>query len=151
MKSISCSPLWAPVICKELDYVAGPLAQCIVCTDNGKFVAGVLYDGYNGGTVGAHIVVKGAPLKEWFVYIFDYPYHTLGVRKIIVQIAGTNQKSIKLAKSMGFSEECRIAEYYEAGHDLIVMSQKKEDCKVLTDQRWRKLVEKAVGHGKFCR
>jgi RimJ/RimL family protein N-acetyltransferase len=50
------------------------------------------------------------------------------VEKIIAPITGDNDKSIKLVKNMGFTEEARIK---RSNGDMIFFTMLKDNCKFL--------------------
>lgn len=145
MMHISSSTLYLPVLCKCLDYCAGPLAQCIVCADENNYpVAGVIYDGYNGAIIHAHIWIDAErqPIREWYACIFDYPFNRLGVDKIIGQVNSGNEEARKLDEHFGFVLEAEISKYYDDGASLLVYTMTKDQCRVLNSPAWRKLNEK---------
>src|SRR3546814_20179558 len=89
----------SPFLCKALGFSCSSLAQCVVCVDEiGSPIAGVLYDGYNGAIIHAHIWVDAekTPSREWYVAIFDYPFNQLMATKIIGQV---DRKSTRLNSS----------------------------------------------------
>jgi len=138
MKVVDCSNLYLPFHCKKLGYYPSRWANCITCTDDhGKPLAGVVYDGYNGRTVNAHIWVGGRPSKEWYAAIFDYPFNRLMVEKIVGQVNGSNTEAQKLDLHLGFVEEARIAGYSDEG-DLIMYTMTPDQCRVLTSSLWIK-------------
>jgi hypothetical protein len=119
-------------------------AQCITCVDdNGKPLAGVLYDAYNGVSINVHIWVEvdAVPSKDWFAAIFDYPFNKLGVKKLLGQVAGNNDEALRLDKHFGFIEEGRIKDYSENG-DLVLLTMTKDQCRVLNSPRWAKVVRR---------
>lgn len=142
MKKIECGSLWVPVICKEIEYTPGAMAQAIACVDGNNLLAGTVYDHYNGSTVNAHILVRGIPTREWWVAIFDYPFNVLGVRKLVGQVPSTHSEAQKLDKNFGFVEEARIKDFYAEGDDLIVFTMTRDQCKVLNDPRWASVVNR---------
>ena len=130
MKSIDCTTLYFPFLCKALNYYPTRLAQCIVCVDaTGKPVSGAIYDAYNSVSVTAHIWIDAeeTPSKEWYAAIFDYPFNRLGVKKLIGQVAGNN-------------EEARVKDFSEDG-DLIIYSMTKEQSRILNSPKWTRVVD----------
>jgi len=138
MKVVDCSNLYLPFHCKKLGYYPSRWANCITCTDDhGKPLAGVVYDGYNGRTVNAHIWVEGRPSKEWYAAIFDYPFNRLMVEKIVGQVNGSNEEAQRLDEHFGFVEEARVSGYSDEG-DLIMYTMTPDQCRVLTSSLWIK-------------
>lgn len=142
MKAIDCSTLYLPFLCKALNYYPTRLAQCIVCVEDGKPIAGAIYDCYNQLSITAHIWTdpENVPMREWYAAIFDYPFNRLGVKQIVGQVAGNNVEAQKLDEHFGFVEAGRIKEYSEDG-DLILYVMTRENCTILNSERWAKVVE----------
>ena len=136
MKAIEAGSLWVPWMCGELEYNPGPMAQAVCCVEDGELIAGAMYDHYNGHVVNGHIYIRGIPLRQWFVYIFDYPFNVLKVHKIIGQVPSSHIDAIKIDKNLGFVEEARIKGYYGENDDLIIFTMTKDQCKFLNDKRW---------------
>jgi hypothetical protein len=146
MKQIICGTLWIPMLCQRLTYLPTPTAQSIVCADEDGLVAGVVYDHFNGAVVHAHIVVERQATKDWYRAIFDYPFNVLGVKKIVGQVSSYNLKALHLDKSLGFEEEGRIKEFFTSGADMVILTMRREQCKVLNDPLWTSGHKKAVNH-----
>ncbi len=142
MKEIDCTTLYLPFLCKQLGYFPTVLAQCITCVVAGKPVAGVVYDGYTGKSIAAHIwIAKGViPSKDWYAAIFDYPFNRLQVHKVVGEVVSNNVSASRLDKHFGFVEEARIKEYSEDG-DLILYTMTRAQCRVLNSPRWAKVTE----------
>lgn len=141
MKMISSSTTYLPFLSRAVGCVPSAVAQCIMCIDDsGKPLAGVLYDGYNGASISAHIWIdaESSPSREWFCCIFDYPFNRLQVKKIIGQVRSTNDEAMKLDEHFGFSLEAVIEDYFEDG-DLKVYTMRREQCRVLNSRLWNKI------------
>lgn len=147
MKIIDCSTMFLPFLCKMLNFMPSTHAQVIGCVEDGKIIAGVIYDGYNGGSIGAHIWVDvGArPSKEWFVAIFDYPFNRLQVAKIIGQVKRSNDEARKLDEHFGFKMEGSITEYYDDGDSLLIYTMTKDQCRVLNSPKWGRIADRVKG------
>lgn len=141
------SPNYIPILCRHLDYSPTAMATCIVCADAKTLapVAGVIFDGYNGAIIHAHIWVGGMPSREWIAAIFDYPFNRCNVVKIIGQVCSENVQAVKLDEHFGFQLEAKIEEYYPGGFDLLVYTMTREQCRVLTSAAWRKVADRVMG------
>lgn len=142
MRTIDCSNLYLPFLCHKLAYSPTALAQSIVYIGDGKPLAGVVYDNYNGSSVSAHIwIAEGVvPSRTWLAAIFDYPFRRLGVRKIVGQVDSKNSKALRLDERFGFVEEARIKGFF-ADSDLVLYTLTEADCRVLNSPRWGKVVD----------
>jgi RimJ/RimL family protein N-acetyltransferase len=142
VKAIDCSPLYLPLLCKMLDYLPTPWVQCITCLDDGKPIAGVVYDGYNTASISAHIWVEDLcrPSKEWLAAIFDYPFNRLGVKKLVGQVNSSNGEAIKLDEHFGFVLEATVKDFFETG-DMLIYTMTREQCHILNSPRWAPVVD----------
>lgn len=149
MMVISCNRMYMPFLAKALQYTPSQLAECILCLDgeSGMPVAGVIYDGYNGAIIHAHIWVDAErkPCREWWAAIFDYPFNRVKVHKIIGQVNSGNDEARKLDEHFGFVLEATIANYYDDGNDLMVYTMTRDQCRVLNSKAWAKVVSTVMG------
>ena len=100
--------------------------------EDGEMISGVPYEHLTGRSITATIAVAPATgLVKTFLYtIFDYPFHQLGVEKILALIDQSNEKSIHLIERFGFTLETRIADVFEGG-DMLVYTLNRADCRWL--------------------
>lgn len=147
-KFISTDTQYLPFLARAINFGPSALARCIVCTDEtGRPVAGVIYDGYNGHIIHAHIWVdaEATPSREWFAAIFDYPFNKLQVHKIIGQVAGTNEQAQRLDEHFGFVLEAEVVDYFDGGDSLLVYTMTRDQCRVLNSPRWATTVKRVGG------
>lgn len=146
---IISSPTYLPVLCRCMDYSPTALAQCIVCADAKTLapIAGVIYDGYNGAIIHAHIWMDAerTPSREWFAAIFDYPFNRCGVKKVIGQVCSDNKEAQKLDEHFGFVLEAKIDDYYPSGASLLVYTLTREQCRVLNSKAWANVTKRVMG------
>jgi RimJ/RimL family protein N-acetyltransferase len=146
VKVLTTSPTYLPFLCHKLEYTASPLAVCIVCAkQDGEPVAGVIFDGYNGSIIHAHIWVGGAASREWMAAIFDYPFTQLGVTKIIGQVRESNDEARKLDEHFGFHLEAKVEDYFPDEVALLVYTMTRQQCRVLNSPQWSGVVNKIRG------
>jgi RimJ/RimL family protein N-acetyltransferase len=103
-------------------------SEAIGLVRDDKIVAGVIYESYLFSTIVCHIGIIGRLNKAYLAAIFDYPFRVCNVEKIIVPVTEENEKSIKLVKNMGFTEEARIK---RSNGDMIFFTLMKDNCKFL--------------------
>ena len=96
-----------------------------------QIVAGVIYESFMVTTITCHIAIVGRVNKKFLRAIFNYPFRVCNVDKIIAPIIADNDKSIKLVKNMGFTEEARIK---RSNGDMIFFTMLKDNCKFLGDK-----------------
>lgn len=113
------------------DWVAGRGTAIGKLDSEGKLMAGVLYEDYNGANIICHIAGEGNWATKGFLnIIFDYPFNQLGVKRITAPNASNNHKSINLVKRMGFELECIMSEATPVG-DILLFRLFRENCKYL--------------------
>ena len=109
------------------DFPMGCFAA-IGAVDDGKLVAGVVYDHYTETCVTATIAVEKKNLPRQFLRaIFKYPFEQLGVSKIIVYVNEANKASVRLATKLGFAVEAKIKDVYPDGA-MFIMGLNKANC-----------------------
>lgn len=98
---------------------------------DGKLIAGVLYEDWNGANIVEHIAAEGNwACRRFLNVMFDYPFNQLGVRRITAPVAATNIKCINLVTRMGFTLECTLAQANPDG-DVHIFRMFKEECKYI--------------------
>lgn len=112
-------------------------ATAIGLERDGKLVAGVIYENWNGKSLLAHIAVEGRLTRDFIAAIFDYPFNVCGVDKIICPVSSGNSKSIKLVLNMGFVAECKIADAYPDG-DAVFYTLKRANCRFIGERYGKK-------------
>lgn len=66
---------------------------------------------------------------------FEFPFLQARVGVLHSQIPANNAKSVRIAKSFGFSESGRILDGWAPGIDLICFEMRKENCRWIAGQR----------------
>lgn len=102
-----------------------------------SFVAGVLYEQWNGKSIVAHIAVTGRMTPAFLAAIFHYPFIACGAHKVICPIPSDNVRSLSLAQNMGFIEEARIKDAAPTG-DICIHTLTKQNCRFLKDRYGKK-------------
>lgn len=98
---------------------------------DGRLVAGVLYEDFNGANVICHIRGdSGWASRGYLGVIFDYPFRQLGVKRITVPVCSTNTACRKLVEHMGFTLESTLAEATPLG-DMLLYRMFASECKYL--------------------
>ena len=99
---------------------------------DGRLVAGVVYERFNGWNVTCHIRGDGDWADRRFLgLIFDYPFVQLGARRITTTVDDDNEASISLVTKMGFGLECTLKQANPRGGDTLVYRMFKDECKYL--------------------
>lgn len=97
----------------------------------GRLIAGVLYEDWNGANIVEHIAAEGDwACRRFLNVMFDYPFNQLGVKRITAPVASDNQKCINLVTKMGFTLECTLAQATPTA-DVHIFRMFKEECKYI--------------------
>ena len=99
---------------------------------NQKLIAAVVYSNLRDGQIEATIVVED---KNWankaILYaLFAYPFKQCNCNRILVTIRDNNNKSIKLAKKLGFKHEGKLRQMFPP-HDAVLLGMLRSECKWL--------------------
>jgi hypothetical protein len=113
-------------------------SQSIGLEKDGKIVAGVIYENWNGQSIVCHIAILGNLTPTFVAKIFDYAFRQLAVHKVIAPIASINSESIRLVTHMGFKEEAKIKDAHPSG-DIVVFTMTKNECRFLGEKYGKKL------------
>ena len=120
------------------------LSRGIGWQQNGHFVAGVVYESYNGANIYVHIAkLRGVSLPPTFIAaMMDYPFNQLGLRRITAAIADKNTQSKDFAKRLGAKQEGRMREALPDGGTMVIFGLLRKDAeKWLTEPYRRRLGE----------
>lgn len=96
---------------------------------DGKIVAGIIYEQWNGKSITCHAAFDGRLTPAYLREIFYYPFVVCGVNKMIAPVSSSNSKIMKLLDNMGFAEEARIKD--AADGDIVFYTLARPDCRFL--------------------
>jgi hypothetical protein len=113
-------------------YTFDPNGKALGILADGRLVAGVLYERFNG--MGVEVAIAALPEAHWATRktlssLFSFAYQDLGAICITVLVPITNGKSVKLALKLGFEVQCRIRFAAHDGSSLIVLQQFADQCR----------------------
>ncbi len=108
-------------------------AQALGLERDGQIVAGIIYEGWTGKSIVAHLAIRGKITREFMWVISDYAFRQHGCHKVVAPIYADNAPMIRLALNMGFTEEARIRDAQPAG-DLVFYTLTKDRCRFLGER-----------------
>ena len=99
---------------------------------NQKLIAGVAYHNLRDGQIEASIAVtdKNWANKTILYALFAYPFKQCNCHRILVTVRDNNNKSIKLAKRLGFKHEGKLRQMFPP-HDAVLLGMLRSECKWL--------------------
>jgi len=116
---------------------------CIGLTRHGEFVAGVIYEDWNGKSIVAHIAITRCITPAYLAAIFDYPFNVCGAHKIICPVCSDNPRAIKLVSNMGFAIEAALKDAAPTG-DILIFTLTKADCRFLKEHHGKEKASAAA-------
>ncbi len=114
-------------------------AQAIGFERDGKMVAGMFFENFNGRSMIAHMAINGRATAEFYRKCAEYAFKQCGVFKLIAPIPSENVKSIRLVEKMGFLEECRIFNASPDG-DIVLFTLIEQNCRFLKPRYAERMV-----------
>lgn len=120
-----------------------PVAEAIGLERDGKIVAGVIYEHWNGKSVHVHLAIEGPVTREFLWVIADYPFRQLKAYKLIAPILATNARMVKLALKLGFRREASIQDAHPDGN-ILLFTMLERDCRLLKGQYGKRCPSPAV-------
>jgi len=109
-------------------------ARFIGSSFDNEVKAVVVYCGFFGKSCAIHVTGVGSHwiTKDFLKAVFDYPFKQWKLRVIIGTVAGSNRKSLKLSRHLGFREVAVIPDAHDDG-DLVIFEMRPTDCRFIGD------------------
>lgn len=115
---------------QPLAYVPG--MKGIGLEEDGKLIAGVAYEGFNGSNVWMHVAaVPGARwmTREYLTICFAYPFNQLGVRRVSGYVEANNTAARRFDEHLGFKPEATLKGAGKNDGDVLIYCMRREDCR----------------------
>jgi hypothetical protein len=108
----------------------GPYRSIGVICDNG-IVAGFVFHGFVGHEIQCSMASDhpGWWSRDKLRFLFGYPFNQLGVRRITLTVARSNDKSLRLTRKLGFKVEGILRDGAPDGSDMVVLGMLKSECR----------------------
>lgn len=106
---------------------------CLGRVIDGKLRAVAVFCEFKGNMCNFHLCGTGNHWmsKEFLWAMFDYPFEKLRLKVILAVIAGSNKKSLRLGRKLGFKELAKIPDAIDDG-GLVIFTMRPADCRWLT-------------------
>jgi RimJ/RimL family protein N-acetyltransferase len=98
--------------------------------DDGDIKWAVVYDDYElDGSIYIHTAITSPKYvtRRALQAVFEYPFHQLGVKKVLAKINSENHKSLTFNMRLGFQVEAIIEDAYDVGN-MYILSLTPERC-----------------------
>jgi RimJ/RimL family protein N-acetyltransferase len=100
---------------------------------NGRLVAGVIFDDFNGANINMHVASDGSRgwlNREYLWFCFYYPFVQLGVKRITGIVPECNEAAARFDEHIGFELEARLKDAHPDG-DLLIYKMTSDKCRWL--------------------
>ena len=123
---------WVGARVDETDFGDGAVALGV--EEDGKVLAGVVFNLYNGPSICMH--VAAVPDKRWmtreFLWrVFAYPFIQLDCRRVTGLVRVDNYEAQRFDEHIGFRREGLLRQAAADGTDMILYGMLKEECRWL--------------------
>lgn len=108
----------------------GPFYAMGICRDNGEYVAGIVFNQFNGVNATCHIAVKR--ISKQFIELLKhgsrYAYEQCGLKRLTGLVESGNAKALRLDRKIGFEPEAVLSQAGREGQDIVVMVMWADKC-----------------------
>lgn len=101
---------------------------------DGRLIAGVMFEGYNGTNAFVHQRIDSAPSRAFWWTVADYGFRHLGCRRLTGAVPESNAAAVKLNQHIGFEFEARLRGASGPDEDMLIFVLWRERCRFL---HWR--------------
>jgi RimJ/RimL family protein N-acetyltransferase len=100
--------------------------------DDGRIVAGVVINNYNGANATCHIAIgkQTRLLLDLFRYVGDYAFNHCGLKRLTGMVPTNEPRVIEFDKHLGFEEEF-VMKDGAPGADMVVLVMRADSCRWL--------------------
>ena len=100
---------------------------------DGRLIAGAMFDNYNGSTVQGHVALDTQITpRKWLHFCFRYVFDQLKVKKLVGLVDSTNEKAVRYDKHLGYVLEAVIKNGGRHG-DSLIFTMTRDQCRYLKD------------------
>lgn len=99
---------------------------------DGRLVAGVLYEGYTGNNIWMHVAAEPGSYwatREFLGAVFNYPFVQLKLDRVSGYVEASNLAARRLNERLGFKREAVLERAARDGGDVILYVLWKKDCR----------------------
>lgn len=124
-----------------------PAAKGVKVVDGtGTIKAMCMFDRWTKNAAEGHIAVdEPAALRILCREAFPWYFAERGV--LLGNVRASNARALRLDKSLGFSEYCRVKDGVAVGEDLVLLSMRREECRWLKPREAKQTKEAQHGRG----
>lgn len=115
-------------------------ARAIAAVDSSGRIHGmVAYDVWCENSVQAHVAVDTpAAWRALLPAAFFYPFIEANKGVLLCVVRGQNTKSLRVCAHLGFQVKAQVKDGFAQGDDLVLLEMRRETCRWLNGNGWRK-------------
>ena len=100
---------------------------------DGRMAGGVIFTGYTGRDIQAHIAIRDSSWcqRQYLRFISEYPFKRKNVIRVSAICREGNEKAVKLAGQWGFKREGCLRQYFADNENALVWGMLKDECNFL--------------------
>jgi RimJ/RimL family protein N-acetyltransferase len=101
---------------------------------DGKIIAGVVYNLYNGPSICMHVAAEPGTrwlTRDFLFRVFAYPFIQLGCNRVTGLVRTDNMEARRFDEHLGFKQEGVIRKGASDGTDMILYGMLMEECRWL--------------------
>lgn len=123
MRWLNTDPEFVRYVADALKIVPTANACQMAEFDDETPIASVLFDGYNGQSIHAHIWIhpRHRPSRLFYWAVCDYAFNQLRVQNVVGTVPASFERAHHLNRHMGFKDVGLLANYYPDGDDMLLM------------------------------
>jgi RimJ/RimL family protein N-acetyltransferase len=102
---------------------------------DGEIIAAAVYHDLRQGQIEASIAATSRRWASRSVLhtLFTYPFYQVGANRLLVQCSEANDKTMKIVRQLGFTEEGRLRQLY-APHDAVLWGMLRKECQWIKEK-----------------
>jgi len=128
---------WAPWLMERCGLHSGD-SLCVVeeVDSAGRTVGAVGFDNWTPNACRMHVALeRPRACRKLVRAAFEYPFVQCDREVVLAEIREGNDRSLRLAKHLGFQEVLRVADGWERNEALVFFEMRRADCRWLQRQR----------------
>jgi RimJ/RimL family protein N-acetyltransferase len=117
-------------VCDRTGGTYDPCSQAIGLEQDGRLIAGVLFDHYNGRSIAMHVAGEGGHwmTRDYAKACFGYVFNQLRVNKVLGLVDSTNTAARRYDEHLGFRLAATIPDAGPHG-DLLIYTMTRDECR----------------------
>lgn len=102
----------------------------VAMNEEGEILAVTIWDSWTHTSAVGHFVIEDSSvIGEGYIHeCCEYFYNTAGMDIMLTTVRGSNEKTLRFLKAVGFTEKHRVKDGFMFGEDLVIHEMRKDEC-----------------------